>query len=91
MSEQIQISKEDLEKMQNIKAASDRLTMQIGELEFRKTKMVANLNEFQIASEKFVSDIIEKYKLPKDKKVFIDENGLVKIDGEEAPAQESVQ
>lgn len=78
-----QIGQEDLSKMQQIRAAIDNLTMQIGMMEFKKTKLVANLNEFQIASEKFVSEIIEKYGLPKDKKIFIDEQGLVKIDGEE--------
>ena len=95
MSQQVQISKEDFEKMQNIKIAADKLAQQIGHLEFQKTKMVANLNEFHIASEKFVKDVIARYNLPTDKKIFIDENGFVNIEGEEAqeaaPAAESVQ
>ena len=80
--------------MQSVKQAIDAVTMQVGALEFRKTKLVANLNEYHIASEKMVAEIIEKYGLPKDKKIVIDENGFVKIEdaNETAPqeAQEKV-
>ncbi len=79
-NETIQISQDDIKRMQNVKQAIDTLTMQIGALELKKVRLVANLNEYHIASEKLVAEIIEKYQLPNDKKVIIDEQGFVKFE-----------
>ena len=81
MSEQIQISAEDLATMQKMKANIDAAMSRIGQMEFQKTKLVANLNEYQIGSEKFIADLIEKYGLPKDKRIEIDEKGFVSFAG----------
>ena len=77
-----QIEKEDFVKMQNFKQTMDNLVVQIGNLEFKKAKLVGALNEYNIASERFIGEIIEKYGFPKDRKIVIDENGFVSFDSD---------